>query len=463
MFSFLLRSAVAPFDAIAWIPPEAFLFFEYERKLNDVGSAQAILSTRRFRRFNDIFHVRSGGNLDAILEVWYQPPKIPGLPVIPIRLDAQFLLRYRRFEHIVTGLPRQTIILKDPKHLLLRPLIYPDNCLPEIVDDNPASLAAATDIWVNNNPNPPCFPAVENFTGNASPSSTSEQMNALVAHCATNSPIPFGPVAIPAPIPGGIPDHLISFRYESSLMESLQKMSASSWYAWRNGQLGTTEPVDFDFVPLAGNPNIPWTFTTFPGGRGTDRRIGNPAGNVPLVFSPDRDNVIQPVTLTDRTEEVNRVVVAGQGSGLTRQLLAIQDVNISDSPWNYIERFENASKIRDLTAVGGVEEAVTVGEKALRESGERREITFIARPTVGAQYVRDFDLGDLVTVDFGGDIDERQISLVKIQLFSDRAINREIESTELDGRRFSGSSELERLLSLVEENENRIGYLEQDI
>jgi len=461
-FSFLLRSTAPPFDPIAWIPPEAWLFFEYERKLNDVGSAQGILSTRRFTQLNDIFHVRTGGNLDAILEVWYQPPKIPGLPVVPIRLDAQYLLRYRRFEHLVNGKPRQTAILKDPKHLLLRPIIYPDDCLPVMVDDTAASLAAAIDIWVNNNPNPPCFPAVEDFTGNVSPSSTSEQMEAVVTHCATNSPIPFGPILIAPPIVGGIPDHLISLRYEDSLLEALQRMSASSWYAWRHGQLGTLEPVDFDLIFSTTNPFIPWTFTTFPGGRGTDRRINNPAGNVPLVFSPERDNVIQPVTITDRTEEFTRAIVAGQGSGLTRQLLALNNSTIADSPWNYIERFENASKIEDLTVVGGVEEAVVVGQRALRERGERREITFIARPTQGAQYGRDFDLGDLVSVDFGGDFDERQITNVLIQMFSDQALNVEIETTELDGRRFNGSSELERLLQLIESAEERIGYLEQD-
>ena len=313
-YSFLLRD---PSDksVLAFIPTNAWLFFEYDKRVNDVGQAQGILSLRRFPWLSEYFRVRNqSDHLDAILEVWRQPPRIPGRTPLPARRDAQFLLRYQREEYLNDGRPRQTAIFRDQMHLLVRPIMHPPGDIPMIVTDE-ASKQLAIAAYTTGTPAPPVF-TEDNFTGAGETADTARQMWEIVNRANQTLPVVFSDIVIAPPVAGGIPQHPISLRYENSALLALQRASAASWFAWYNGLVPATAlPCDFYMEPATGNPGMPWTFRVYPGGYGRDLRVGNTVGNVPVVLSAELDNVIQPVFLVDRLEEITSAVVAGQGDG----------------------------------------------------------------------------------------------------------------------------------------------------
>lgn len=449
-YSFLLRDAATK-EVICQIPTNAWLFFEYDAgRSNDVGQCQGILSTRRFEWIDDFLKVRTADdNLDAILEVWRRPNRIPGYARPQARRDAQYLVRYQRQEHLNDGRPRYTMIGRDQHHLLTRPIMHPPGDLPLIVTDA-ASQQTAVDSYTTGTPPPPVF-AEDNFIGGGETADTAQQMFEAATWAKTTLPPVFSDIDIAPVVSGGIPSHPISLRYESSLLLSLQRMSAASWFAWYNGIVAPTDlPCDFSLQPIAGNPGMPWTFTIHVGGRGRDLRVGNTVGNAPVILSPGLDNVIQPVFLIDRLEEVTSAVVAGQGNGKDRQVISVRDAAaISHSPWNVIEEFVHASKISDFTVAGGIDEAVTVGQLHLHEKGSRTEITAIARQRVGAQYGIDIEVGDLVTTHFLGEYEDVQIQKIQIQLFNNGTEKTLLEFRRLDGSQYDGSDEYQKIVRLI--------------
>lgn len=341
------------------------------------------------------------------------------------------------------------MIGRDQHHLLTRPIMHPPGDLPLIVTDA-ASQQTAVDSYTTGTPPPPVF-AEDNFIGGGETADTAQQMFEAATWAKTTLPPVFSDIDIAPAVSGGIPSHPISLRYESSLLLSLQRMSAASWFAWYNGIVAPTDlPCDFSLQPIAGNPGMPWTFTVHVGGRGRDLRVGNTVGNTPVILSPGLDNVIQPVFLIDRLEEVTSAVVAGQGNGKDRQVISVRDAAaISHSPWNVIEEFVHASKISDFTVAGGVDEAVTVGQLHLHEKGSRTEITAIARQRVGAQYGIDIEVGDLVTTHFLGEYEDVQIQKIQIQLFNNGTEKTLLEFRRLDGSQYDGSDEYQKIVRLI--------------
>ncbi len=463
-YSFLLRDPWTQ-EVLTFIPTSAWLFFEYDKRVNDVGQAQGILSKRRFPWLSEFFRVREQtDHLDAILEIWRQPTRVRGQAPYPPRRDAQFLVRYQREEYLNDGRPRHTVIMRDQHHLLLRPIVHPPGDVPMIVTDD-ASKQLAIDAYTTGTPAPPSF-TEDHFLGGGEAADTAAQMWHTIKRAEETLPSVFSQIDIAPAVSGGIPQHPISLRYESSALLALQRMSAASWYAWRNGLVAETDlPCDFSLEPLPGNPGMPWTFKVHPGGLGRDLRIGNTQGNVPVVLSGELDNVIQPVFLVDRLEEVTSAVVGGQGDGKDRQVLSVRNANdASHSPWNTIEAFAHASKIGDFTTAGGagIEEAVTVGNLFLHEKGVRTEITAILRQAIGTQYGVDIELGDLVTNVFAGQTEDVQVQKVLVQLFNNQAEQVEIELRRLDGSQYDGSGEYQRLIRLIQEAKESGSYTGED-
>lgn len=461
-YSFLLRDPWTR-EVLTFVPTNAWLFFEYDKRVNDVGQAQGILSLRRFPWLTEYFRVRnSTDHLDAILEVWRQPPRIPGRTPLPARRDAQFLLRYGREEYLNDGRPRQTAIFRDQMHLLTRPIMHPPGDVPMIVTDE-ASKQLAISAYTTGTPAPPVF-TEDHFVGAGENADTATQMWEMVNRASQTLPIIFTDITIAPAVSGGIPQHPISLRYENSVLLALQRASAASWFAWYNGLVAPTDlPCDFYLDPNPANPGTPWTFTVYPGGYGRDLRVGNTLGNVPVVLSAELDNVIQPVFLVDRLDEVTSAVVAGQGDGKDRQVLTVRNADdAAHSPWNTIESFAHASKIGDFTAAGGIEEAVTVGQLHLHEKGVRTEITAILRQAVGTQYGVDIELGDMVTNSFNGQTEDVQVQKVAVQIFNNGTEKVELELRRLDGEQYGGSGEYQRLIRLIEEAKTSGDYSGED-
>ena len=445
---------------IGHIPSECFLYFEGEREVGDVANAQAILSTRLHPEVAEMFQVLKNQNLDAVLSVYRKPPRIRGLPDLPPTLYNQYLLRYSRTEHLVNGKPRKVGILRDKLHLLKRPLIYPPGDLPLVVHDS-ASLATAVASYMTGVPAPPVVSSAK-YTGLPAPADTCQQMWDIVSYCKARTPQPLQAINMPPlTVGGGIADHRVSWRYENSPLLALQRLRSASWYAWYHGFC--PNPVDFDLVPAANYPNFPWDFVVYPGGMGRDLRVGNTAGNDPIILSAERDNVSYPSAITDRLEEVSATVVGGQGSQELRDVLKVVDLDrYNDSPWNGVEVFTHSSKIEAFNVSGGVEQAAQDGWQALRDKGIRREVSAKLRSTEGVQLGRDIQIGDLVTVSFDEQLDHRQIRKTTIRLYGDKSHELEVELGSLDGKDSDGSNQYGRVVALINGIDEESGYVRED-
>jgi hypothetical protein len=134
-------------------------------------------------------------------------------------------------------------------------------------------------------------------------------------------------------------------------------------------------------------------FTTHFPQRGLDRRIDNPDGNAPVVFSIDRANMAEPVRENNRLEEVTHAYVAGEGVGANREIVersSLVDAQ-EDSPFNRIEDFLEASSETSTAAL------MALGDAFLWENRQNIEFTFEVKPTPDCLYSVDWDLGYLVT------------------------------------------------------------------
>ena len=193
---------------------------------------------------------------------------------------------------------------------------------PPQVTFDPASVAAATAAF------PFGSPTSDEFTGVQG--DTSAQLLAFMQQAQANYPLPFIPINIPAygsalAPAGGMPIHAYSARWDNNYLSVAQRLSAASWFNWYyNNEPANQPPIDFCLMPNANLPYFPWNFQLFQCGQGKDYRINGkdtkrvlwrseprPRPSPDYILAEQRDNVIQPVSLTDRTEEQVRAVVGG--------------------------------------------------------------------------------------------------------------------------------------------------------
>jgi len=150
-----------------------------------------------------------------------------------------------------------------------------------------------------------------------------------------------------------------------------------------------------DFA-VVGNGVAGYQFRWYSGQLGTDRTVGNAAGNPPVVFSPTLGNMRTPRYALNRADEVNVVYVGGQGVAGARTIAIRTDpAAIGASTWNRREVFRNAS---NEAAVGGLN---SKGDVFLDSQQAREEFTFVVVQVPSCLYGREYNVGDLVTVRFG--------------------------------------------------------------
>lgn len=129
---------------------------------------------------------------------------------------------------------------------------------------------------------------------------------------------------------------------------------------------------------------------------GTDRRRGNAEGNVPTIFDVTLNNMLIPIFSKRGTNEVNHVYVGGRNQGVDR--IIQQEENAVDkaaSPWNRAEAFVDA---RNETTTDGL---TTRGQAYLEENRYLEKLTFNIEQTESTRWVRDWNLGDLITAVYG--------------------------------------------------------------
>jgi hypothetical protein len=194
--------------------------------------------------------------------------------------------------------------------------------------------------------------------------------------------------------------------------------------AWRNLLEVLQELVDdvgggdFDVI---GTAPATFQFRFYFGQRGADRRLGNTAGNPPVVFSYARGTLVSPQETFNRAGEMNAVTVGGQGEGSGRQIVTLTTAAIADTPWNRCEGFRDAS---GETGTAGLNSA---GYAALQDGQAQESYKFELAQSPGLLYGRDYcvngAMGDLITIEkLDGSTIDKKIVTVEISVRRDEDI-----------------------------------------
>lgn len=152
---------------------------------------------------------------------------------------------------------------------------------------------------------------------------------------------------------------------------------------------------------------IGFRFETFAGLRGRDRTNG-------IVFSIENNNLKGPRYSKSHLEEATSVIVKGFGRGDSRAWDVVDSENVHASRWNRVELFEDASTEPDQTNLADYAYEPLNKNKAQ----ELLNCTFLNTPgsadTPRSLYGIDFDLGDLVPVEYAGMRKNIEINIVYV-------------------------------------------------
>jgi hypothetical protein len=163
-----------------------------------------------------------------------------------------------------------------------------------------------------------------------------------------------------------------------------------------------------DEQSISARADLGFQFQTFVDLRGQDRTSL-------FEFSVENGNMIKPFYAVDHFDEVNAVVVRGQGRGESQVTTVVtDDVRIGASRWNRCEDMASASYEAEVSAL----EEVGRGELTVGRPREELYVTFLNTPGGEKQprslYGVDWDLGDLVRVTYSGIQMEAEIVIVYV-------------------------------------------------
>lgn len=158
---------------------------------------------------------------------------------------------------------------------------------------------------------------------------------------------------------------------------------------------------DFDII---GTGAAQFEFRWYDDQRGTDR-------TTTVIFSLERGNMAKPRLYHPRADEVNAVLVGGQGAGSDRTTAWRTDATlIDDSPLNRIEAFVDA---RNEDQTDGLN---AKGDMLLDEKKPRQRLEFEVLQTPSCMYGKHYFLGDLVTAKFLDFEETKKVIAVTITL-----------------------------------------------
>lgn len=125
---------------------------------------------------------------------------------------------------------------------------------------------------------------------------------------------------------------------------------------------------------------------------GLDRRVGNSAGNKPVLFNFLYGNMDIPILSINAADEKNFIYVGGSGSGEERIIQPVSDaLAVARSPWGRKEFFAEARQQKTTAAL------VALGNAELEDRKLKRELTFDIIQGQGTRWLTDWNLGDLIT------------------------------------------------------------------
>lgn len=180
-----------------------------------------------------------------------------------------------------------------------------------------------------------------------------------------------------------------------------------------NHTTSANRKIYFDVVPVATNYTpapLGWEFRTYADLRGSDRTDG-------VQFSTENENIDKPSYSLNQLDEINSVFVRGQGRGSSQVTQAVEDTTRAQvSRWNRSEKVISASSETTATAL------TDAGRSELDKGKPIEELnfTFLNIPggptTPRSLYGVDWDLGDLVLVNYAGKKFESEIMMVYVSV-----------------------------------------------
>jgi len=162
--------------------------------------------------------------------------------------------------------------------------------------------------------------------------------------------------------------------------------------------------LDFDFV--SETPNS-FDFRVYYPQIGVDRSIGNAGGLKPIIFSRERNSMVDPRLSINHGSDANVVYVLGQGEGLARQVVeVVNPTELAISPWNRIELSRQANN--DGTLAG----LVSTGMQVLYDGRSVTSLSFGVAQAFKAVYGVDYFEGDIVTGIYHQSINKRIVNVI---------------------------------------------------
>ncbi len=143
---------------------------------------------------------------------------------------------------------------------------------------------------------------------------------------------------------------------------------------------------------------------------GLDRRVGNTAGNTPMIFSLYHNNMTIPILSTNASEEKNFAYVGGDGSEEDRDIEPVSyGTAPTRNPWARKEAFVEGRQQSDL---------IQAGMSYLFDNRFKQTLNFDILPVSGAQWKVNWDLGDLITARYFDVSFEKQIVQIDVTVTS---------------------------------------------
>lgn len=194
------------------------------------------------------------------------------------------------------------------------------------------------------------------------------------------------------------------------LLKELKELSIQ-----KNADSSSNRRIYFDVIPrdftdstTTVNSPLGWVFQTYADQRGADRTSG-------VVFSLENENIEKPSYSISHLDETNSVIVRGNGQGLTQIVTSVDDTpRIQSSRWNRVEKVISAASETTTAALQDAGRSeLTKGKPA-----EEALVTLLNSPggenAPRSLYGVDWDLGDVVPVDYANNQMDMEISIVYV-------------------------------------------------
>lgn len=187
------------------------------------------------------------------------------------------------------------------------------------------------------------------------------------------------------------------------ILNDLRKSSVSLNLASSSNKKIYFDVIEDDSLAIVSG-GFGYRFRTYPELRGQDRTTG-------IIFSPENGNLISPVYFEDYQDEITAVSLYNQGVPLA----AVQSDNQYLSRWHFIKQDKTTSQD---TAAGAQSEAYADLKKGAVK--KTMKASFLSSPGSPEQprslYGLDWDLGDLLPVNFAGKSMNAEVAIVYVSV-----------------------------------------------